>query len=59
MRYVKQKNQMSLKEYEKFFRDNFQPATLVAYRYIGDHALVEDINLSKKSIFSLQEVSNS
>ncbi len=43
MRYVKQKNQMSLNEYEKFFRDNFQPATLVAYRYIGDHALVEDI----------------
>ncbi len=43
MKYVKQKNQMSLKEYEKFFKDNFKSASLVAYRYIGDHALVEDI----------------
>jgi len=34
---------MTLKEFEKFFIDNFQSASLVAYRYIGDQAVVEDI----------------
>ena len=37
------KYQLSFKEFEAFFRENFQAATLVAFRYIEDRSLVEDI----------------
>lgn len=43
IRRIEQKYQLSFKEFEKFFRENFQPATLVAFRYITDRTLVEDI----------------
>ena len=43
MRDVRQNNKMNLKEYEEFFKENFQSVSLVAYRYIGDSAVVEDI----------------
>ncbi|MGV8090816.1 MAG: sigma-70 family RNA polymerase sigma factor [Mangrovibacterium sp.] len=43
MRHIEQKHQLSLKEFERFFRENFQAASLVAFRYISDRSLVEDI----------------
>ncbi len=39
----KEKRQLSLPEFEKFFRENFQAASLIAFRYLSDHLLVEDI----------------
>jgi RNA polymerase sigma-70 factor (ECF subfamily) len=35
--------QLTFKEFELFFRENFQAASLVAFRYIEDPALAEDI----------------
>lgn len=43
MKLVVQKYQLSFKEFENFFRENFQAASLIAFRYISDRALVEDI----------------
>jgi len=43
MKLIEQKYQLSFKEFENFFRENFQAASLVAFRYISDRALVEDI----------------
>ena len=43
MGYVIGKKRMSPKEYETFFRDNFYSASLIAYRYIEDDAVVKDI----------------
>lgn len=43
MKLVEQKYRLSLKEFEIFFRENFQAASLIAFRYISDRALVEDI----------------
>jgi len=43
MKLVEQKYRLSLKEFENFFRENFQAASLIAFRYISDRALVEDI----------------
>ena len=43
MEQVGKKYQLSLKKFEQFFRDNFQAAVLVAFRYLDDPALVEDI----------------
>ncbi len=37
------KNQLTYKEFEVFFRANFQAATMLAFRYLDDPGLVEDI----------------
>ena len=43
MELIEQKYQLSFKEFENFFRENFQAASLVAFRYLADRSLVEDI----------------
>lgn len=43
MKPVEQKHQLSFNEFENFFRENFQAASLVAFRYLADRSLVEDI----------------
>ncbi|WP_053179802.1 RNA polymerase sigma-70 factor [Sunxiuqinia dokdonensis] len=37
------KHQLSYKEFETFFRANFQAAALLAFRYLDDPGVVEDI----------------
>lgn len=37
------KHKPSLSEFEQFFRENFHAATLIAYRYLDDPAIVEDV----------------
>ncbi len=43
MKLVEQHDRLNLKEFENFFRENFQAASLVAFRYLADRSLVEDI----------------
>ena len=45
MQYIETKYKITHKEFEKFFRDNYHAASLVVFRYISDHSLVEDIVL--------------
>lgn len=48
-----QNDPLSFREFEDFFRKNFQAASLIAYRYISDHTLAEDI--VQESFVSLWE----
>ncbi|MGD9557252.1 MAG: sigma-70 family RNA polymerase sigma factor [Mangrovibacterium sp.] len=43
MKLVGQHNRLNFKEFEIFFQENFQAASLVAFRYLADRSLVEDI----------------
>ena len=37
------KYQLTFAEFERFFRENYRAASLIGFRYISDHSLVEDI----------------
>lgn len=43
MKLAEQKRQLTFGEFENFFRENFQAASLVAFRYLADRSRVEDI----------------
>ena len=43
MSLVNPKHQLTFSEFETFFRENYQVASLIVFRYISDHSLVEDI----------------
>jgi RNA polymerase sigma-70 factor (ECF subfamily) len=52
-----QKRQLTLKEFEDFFRENFQVATLIVFRYLENRSLAEDI--VQESFVKLWEKQNS
>ena len=43
MHHIEPKYKLTYKEFEKFFRDNYHTASLIVFRYISNHSLVEDI----------------
>ncbi|MGQ8334933.1 RNA polymerase sigma factor [Sunxiuqinia sp. A32] len=43
MKKISIRQPLSLKEFEKFFRDNYYAASIVAFRYLNDPHIVEDI----------------
>ena len=43
MPHIGSKYKLSFKDFENFFRENFHAASLVAFRYISDRSMVEDI----------------
>ncbi len=51
-----QETHIGLNTFESFFKKNFQPACLIAYRYIDDRSVVED--LVQESFITLWEKRN-